>query len=76
MNKQYVIDVLLNNGIDANYLDEMDNEIELGGNEWMDVLSEITGKDAYDTSSITDDDYAKVQQFMGIINRELNIRFF
>jgi hypothetical protein len=74
MNKQYVIDVLLNNGIDANYLSNNDNEIEYGGDEWLNVISEITGKD--DERNFTDEDDAKIQQFMGIINRELNIRFF
>jgi hypothetical protein len=74
MNKQYVIDVLLNNGIDANYLSNNDNEIEYGGDEWLDVISEITGKD--DERNFTDEDDAKIQQLIGIVNRELNIRFF
>jgi hypothetical protein len=74
MNKQYVIDVLLNNGIDANYLSNNDNEIEYGGDEWLDVISEITGKD--DERKFTDEDDAKIQQLIGIVNRELNIRFF
>ena len=76
MTKQYVIDVLLNNGIDANYLSDNDNEVEGGTNEWMDVISEITGKNPYETDTITSDDYAKVGQFIDIMSNELGIGFF
>lgn len=76
MNKQYVTQVLLNNGIDANYLIDMDNEVESGSDEWMGVISEIIGKDAYDSSVITNDDYKKVKEFMRIMNIELGISFF
>jgi hypothetical protein len=52
-------------GIDDDYFDEMGAmEVEGGTEEWMDVVSEITGKDAYDNSNFTDEDNANVMNFI------------
>ena len=36
----YVMEVLNNNGVDQDYLENNDNEIEGGSEEWMDIVSE------------------------------------
>ena len=49
--------ILSNNGIDDDYFESMGGkEIESGGEEWMDVLSDITGKDAYEDKFSEQDD--------------------
>jgi hypothetical protein len=64
MDKNYVLSILVNNGIDDDYFESMGGkEIEAGDNEWMDVVSDLTNKDAY-TDKFTDDDNDKVQQFI------------
>jgi hypothetical protein len=61
---EQVTQILANNGIDDDYFDEIGAmEVEGGTEEWMDVLSEITGKDAYD-STFTPEDDLKIQQFI------------
>lgn len=70
INFDYVMEVLSNNGIDKDYLDEMDGMVEGGSEEWMDVLSEITGKDAYDASiegDFTEEDNKKIMEFINIM---------
>jgi hypothetical protein len=64
MDENYVLSILVNNGIDDDYFKSMGGkEIEAGDNEWMDVVSDLTNKDAY-TDEFTDDDNDKVQQFI------------
>ena len=49
--------ILSNNGINDDYFESMGGkEIESGGEEWMDVLSDITGKDAYEDKFSEQDD--------------------
>ena len=71
--KPNILQILANNGIDDEYLENNDNEVEGGTNEWMDVISEITGKNPYETDTITSDDYTKVGQFIDIMSSELCI---
>lgn len=56
--------ILTNNGIDDDYFESMDGKaIETGTEEWLDVLSDVTGKDAY-TAEFDKEDEAKIQAFM------------
>ena len=56
--------ILDNNGIDDDYFESMGGkEIETGTEEWLDVLSDVTGKDAY-TAEFDEEDEAKIQAFM------------
>jgi hypothetical protein len=56
--------ILTNNGIDDDYFESMGGkEIETGTEEWLDVLSDVTGKDAY-TAEFDEEDEAKIQAFM------------
>ena len=55
-----VLEILFNNGIDDEYFEEMDGldnkEIEAGSEEWLDVLSDIVGKDVYNEELSKEDD--------------------
>ena len=56
--------ILDNNGIDDDYFESMGGkEIETGTEEWLGVLSDITGKDA-ETAEFDKNDEAKIQAFM------------
>ena len=56
--------ILTNKGIDDDYFESMGGkEIETGTEEWLDVLSDVTGKDAY-TAEFDEEDEAKIQAFM------------
>ena len=56
--------ILTNNGIDDDYFESMGGkEIETGTEEWLDILSDVTGKDAY-TAEFDEEDEAKIQAFM------------
>jgi hypothetical protein len=55
-----VVQILANNGIE--YTNGM--KIVGGSEEWMDIISEITGKDAYNDSDFTDEDNMKVMNFI------------
>jgi hypothetical protein len=68
ISKQYILQVLEDNGIDfgqslGNYLSDNNNEIETESNEWLGVMSDITGKDAYN-EEFTSDDYVKLGNFI------------
>ena len=59
-----VMSILKRNGIDDDYFESMGGmEIELGTEEWMDVLSDITGKDAYEDEMDEMDD-KKIMTFI------------
>jgi hypothetical protein len=74
MELSYVLEVLKNNGIDDCYFEEMGGkEIERGGDEWMDVLSEIIGRDSYEVSmegDFNDDEIEKINMFIEIVEEE------
>jgi hypothetical protein len=65
-----VLEILFNNGIDDEYFEEMDGldnkEIEGGSEEWMDVLSDIVGKDVYN-EELSEDDEILVSEFMSVL---------
>ena len=68
ISKQYILRVLEDNGIDfgqssGNYLSDNNNEIETESNEWLGVMSDIIGKDAYN-EEFTSDDYVKLGNFI------------
>lgn len=56
--------ILANNGINDDYFESMGGrEIETGTEKWLDILSDITGKDAY-TAEFDKIDNARIQSFM------------
>lgn len=63
----YVMKVLSDNGIDQNYLDENDNWIESGTEEWMDVISDITGEDPYDMDEWEEEKFEKIKEFIKVM---------
>jgi hypothetical protein len=73
-NEADVLQFLADNGIDDDYFESMGGqEIENGSDEWMSVLSALTGKDAYEDEFDTNDDQ-KIRNFMTTIGR-LGIEF-
>ena len=75
MDFNYVMKVLSDNGIDQNYLDENDNLIESGTEEWMDVISDITGEDPYDMDEWEEEKFEKIKEFINVME-ENGIEFF
>jgi hypothetical protein len=72
--KKAVLQFLANNGIDDDYFESMGGkEIEYGGDEWLEVLSVLTGKNAYEDEFDANDDQ-KISNFMTTIDR-LGIEF-
>lgn len=67
VNFDYVMEVLNNNGVDQDYLEDMDNCVEAGSDEWMGVISDIIGKDAYEIDEMDDDDHNKVMEFIRVM---------
>ena len=71
-----VLEILFNNGIDDEYFEEMDGldnkEIEYGSEEWLDVLSDIVGKDVYNEDLSKEDDIL-VSEFMSMLE-EMEIK--
>jgi hypothetical protein len=72
-----VLEILFNNGIDDDYFEEMDGldnkEIELGSEEWMDVLSDVVGKDVY-SEELSENDESLVSEFMSVLEEmEINL---
>jgi hypothetical protein len=76
MDKVYVMDVLVRNGIDKEYLDRNDNLIELGSEEWMSMLSEVVGKNSYECDNWNEEDNERVMEFRRIIEEELEIECY
>ena len=66
-----VLEILFNNGIDDDYFEEMDGldnkEIELGSEEWMDVLSDVVGFNVYEKEIGELGDLNLVSEFMGVL---------
>jgi len=74
MEKKLVLEILERNGYDKEYFEEMDdNVIEGGTEEWMDVLSDIIGKNAYDQDNWTEEDYMKVRKFINVMENDLGL---
>ena len=66
----YVMEVLNNNGVDQDYLEDNDNEIEGGSEEWMDIVSEIIGKSAYNDSEWDEGDSEKIMEFIRVMETQ------
>ena len=64
MKKQDVLDILKQGGITSDYLEENENIIESGGDEWMEFISFYVGKNSYDDRGWTDDDHDKLTDFI------------
>lgn len=72
-----VLEILFNNGIDDEYFEEMDGldnkEIEYGSEEWLDVLSDIVGKDVYNEELSKEDDIL-ISEFIRMLGEmEINL---
>lgn len=66
LSSQDILKLLANNGIDDDYLEDMGG-IESGSDEWLDTLSDLTGKDAYEMSiddSWDEKDNEKIMNFI------------
>jgi len=67
--KKAVLQFLTDNGIDDDYFESMGGkEIESGGDEWLEVLSVLTGKDAYTDEFDVEDD-KKISDFLITLDR-------
>jgi hypothetical protein len=64
---EYVMEVLNNNGVDQDYLEDMDNCVEGGPEEWMDIVSDVIGKSAYDNSTWTENDHERIMEFIRVM---------
>jgi hypothetical protein len=71
-NKKLILNLLSSNGVDDDYLEDMDNCIESGSEEWMDILSELVGKDVY-SEELDKDDSKLVMEFIEYLENNLNI---
>jgi hypothetical protein len=72
MENKELLKLLENNGVNQDYLEEMDG-IESGSDEWIDILSEYIGKDIFKdiiNDTLTDDDNNKINE---LINKLKNI---
>ena len=72
-----VLEILFNNGIDDDYFEKMDGldnkEIEYGSKEWLDVLSDIVGKDVYNEELSKEDDIL-ISEFIRMLGEmEINL---
>ena len=68
-----VLEILFNNGIDDDYFESMGGkEIELGSEEWMDVLSEVVGFNVYEKEIGEFKDLDLVSEFMSML-KEMEI---
>jgi len=72
-----VLEILFNNGIDDEYFKKMDGldnkEIEYGSEEWLDVLSDIVGKDVYNEELSKEDDIL-ISEFIRMLGEmEINL---
>jgi len=68
MDFNYVMEVLNNCGIDEDYFESMGGrEIEDGSEEWMEVISEIIGKNSYEVEELSDEDCKLIMEFRSIV---------
>jgi hypothetical protein len=71
-NKKLILNLLSSNGVDSDYLEDMDNCIESGSEEWMGILSELVGKDMYN-EELNEDESKLVMEFIEYLENNLNI---
>ena len=60
-----VLSVLMNNGVNEDYLSEMGG-VESGSDEWMEIISEVLGKDSY-VEEFSDSDNDKIMEFISVM---------
>ena len=53
--------------LDINMIEE-EGGLESGGDDWMEVISYITGKDAYDSDSFTKEDLILIEEFISVMD--------
>ena len=46
---------------------EIQEDIELGSEEWMDIISHLVSKDAYNDSTFTEEDNAYIMEFKDML---------
>jgi len=46
---------------------ELQEDIELGSEEWMEIISHLVSKDAYNDSTFTEEDNAYIMEFIGVL---------
>ena len=46
---------------------ELQEDIESGSEEWMEIVSHLVSKDAYDDSTFTEDDHEYIMEFIGVV---------
>jgi hypothetical protein len=64
----YVKQTLNANGITDEVLAENDNTFEAGTEEWMGVVSEVIGRNAYD-GELTEDEQRVILYFISVMNQ-------
>ena len=73
LEERQVLNILRNNGIDEQYLEDNDNEVESGSEEWMGVIEELTGADPYEDDLSQYD--KKINDFISVMENKLGITF-
>jgi hypothetical protein len=64
MSEEEVLNILNQNGVDDDYFESMGGkEIESGTEEWMGILTDLTGKDAFE-ADFDDVDNQKIMSFI------------
>lgn len=66
-----VLEILKRNGIDEDYLEEMEG-VESGGDEWMEVLCDIVGKNVY-VEDLNEEEDELVSGFVDVMINDLGI---
>jgi hypothetical protein len=46
---------------------ELQEDIESGSEDWMEIVSHLVSKDAYDDSTFTEDDHEYIMEFIGVL---------
>ena len=73
-NKKLVLNLLSSNGVDEEYLED-GLGIEGGSEEWLDILSELVGKDLY-SEELDGEDDELISKFIEYLEKELGIEVF
>jgi len=66
INSDYMYQTFENLDLDIDTI-EGEGGLESGGDDWMEVISYITGKDAYDDDSLTAEDHSLIQDFIVVM---------
>ena len=66
INSDYMHQTFEDLDLDIDMIEE-EGGLESGGEDWMDIISYITGKDAYDDSTLTEEDYSVIHEFISVM---------